>query len=206
MSNYCAKIKWVNLRFCISEFYRKNRWLIWLLGILLVVSLLTGIFTAIKLYNIDNSIELDDYSMNALIDGSVYSFGYFMLRLLSCAILVGLLYIFSLNSFVSTFGVLLLMYRAFLITLNCVLVVIKLGVGGTITALLIILPCQLICSILLTLIFITLINIARERKKCGISNSEYMKLFTILSILLFVIDIVEIVLLLIFKPTTILII
>ena len=205
MINYNNQSKWLNFKYAAKEFYSKNKVIIFVVGALILLALLTGIFTSIKLCNLDEDIELKDYSIYILIDGSIYSFKYFILRLVSSLVIVGLLFVFSLKKFLNCFGVALLIYRSFLITLNCTFIIIKLGIGGIMGALLIILPCHLICLTLLFLTFITLLNLAKHKRECGAPNKDLLNLLWALLIGIIIIDIVEIILLLIFKPTTILV-
>lgn len=203
MINYNNKAKWFNIKCSIVEFYRKNRWLIILLGILILLSLLTGIFTSIKLYNLDNDIDLKGFSVYAVLDGSIYSFKYFLLRFISNLFVVGLLFLFCMNKFVSVFGVVLIVYRAFLITLNCTFIIIKQGLGGIFTSIIIVFPCQLLCLIMLALIFIVLLKLFKDKKECGVFDRNLFRLITFLLIGILIIDLIEILLLLLFKPTTI---
>ena len=206
MVNYNNKSRWAGFKYSIIEFLNKNKWLLTLLSILIVLALLTGIFTSIKLYNLDNDIDLEKYSMYSLIDGNIYSFGFFLLRYLSCVIIIGLLFVFSKNVFLGILGIVIIVYRAFLVTLNCTFIIIKLGFGGILSSVLIIFPCQLLILLLLALIFITFVNMAKNKKECGMVGQDYLRLFFMLLLILFLVDIVEVTLLLIFKPTTILIV
>ena len=157
MVNYNGQAKWVAIKYAVVEFWRKNKFLLILLGALILIALLTGVFTSIKLYNLDNDIDLTDYSVKTMVDGSIYSFSYFLLRLLSCLIIIGLLLLFSLNKFMYFLGVSLIVYRTYLITLNCTFIIIKYGVGGILNAILIVLPCQLLFLFLITIIFVLFI-------------------------------------------------
>lgn len=206
MVNYNGQAKWVAIKYTVVEFWRKNKFLLILLGGLILIALLTGVFTSIKLYNLDNDIDLTDYSVKTMVDGSIYSFSYFLLRLLSCLIIIGLLLLFSLNKFMYFLGVSLIVYRTYLITLNCTFIIIKYGVGGILNAILIILPCQLLFLFLITILFVLFIDMFKQKKECGSVDSGYYKLILYLLLLLLVIDLVEIILLVVFKPTTILII
>lgn len=206
MINYNNQSKWLNFKYATKEFYSKNKVIIFVVGALILLALLTGIFTSIKLCSLDEEIELKDYSIYILIDGSIYSFKYLILRLVSNLIIIGLLFIFSLKKFLNCFGVALLVYRSFLITLNCTFIIIKLGMGGIMGALLIILPCHLICLTLLFLTFITFLNLAKHKRECGVLSADLLNLLWALLIGVLIINIVEIILLLIFKPTTILVI
>lgn len=204
--NYKSGSKWLNIKYAVTDFFNKNKWLIIVLGILLLLALLTGMFTAIKLYNIDNDIDLEEYSMYTLMDGSIYSFKYLLLRLLSCFIVLGLLYVFSLTKYLYSFGFALVIYRAFLITLNVTLIIIRLGISGVLTSILIILPCQIVCVVILALLFILLMTMLKSKKECKYVPEEISNAFVILLISMVLVCVVEAILLLIFRPTTILII
>lgn len=204
MKNYSGQAKWVSIKYSIVEFLQKYKvWLIILISLILI-SMLTGIFTSIKLYNLDNDIDLSGFSIKTVISGEIYSFGYFLLRLVSCLLVVGLLILFAMNKYIYILGVCLIVYRAYLITLNCTFIVIKCGVGGILNVFLIILPCQILFLMILSTIFLVFIGLFKQKKFGGCE--DYNKLIVWLLILLLVVDIVEILLLLVFKPTTILII
>lgn len=197
---------WARIKFYIQDFFKKNKLIIILLIFVILISLLTGIFTSIKLYNADNDIDLEDFSMYAMIDGGVYSFKYFILRFVSCLIMAGLLFVCSFNLFLNILGICLIVYRSFLVTLNCTFIIIKMGLGGILSSILIVLPIQILLIALLSLMFIIYINMSKDKKLCGSYDNNYKKLLLILLISMLLLDIVEITLLLIFKPTTILII
>ena len=65
-----------------------------------------------------------------------------------------LLFIFALNKFVSLFGYILISYRAFLVTLNCTLLIKYMGIGGAINSIIIIFPCQLMQLLLVAMVFV----------------------------------------------------
>lgn len=204
MKNYNNQAKWITFKYSVIEFLRKYKFWLIFLGSLILIAMLTGIFTSIKLFNLDNDIDLTEYSIKTMMSGEIYSFGYFLLRLVSCLIVVGLLVLFAMNKFVYFLGVSLLVYRAYLITLNCTFIIIKCGVGGILNVFLILLPCQLLFLSILTILFVLFIGMFKQKKIGGCG--EYNNLILWLLILLLVIDIVEILLLIVFKSTTILII
>lgn len=206
MINYKKESFFANLKYSLIEFYNKNKWLIIIIGLLLAVALLTGIFTSIKLYNLDNDIDLKKYSISAFLDGSVYTFKNLFLRFLSLVLVCGLLFVFSLNIWVAGFGYALLIYRGFLITLNCTFAIIKCGFSGSLFPILIIFLSQVLLICLLGILFIVLLNNARYKKRfgCVLAKDKYKLLYLLITIL--IVTLVETLLLIIFKPTTILII
>lgn len=204
MKNYNNQAKWATLKYTIIEFLQKHKvWLV-VLGSLILIALLTGVFTSIKLYNLDNDIDLTDYSIKTMLNGDIYTFGYFLLRLVSCLVVVGLLLVFAMNKFLYFLGISLIVYRAYLITLNCTFIIIKCGVSGILNAFLIILPCQILFLLILSLLFLLFVGIFKQKKIGGCG--DYNNLIMWLLIMMLIIDVVEIILLVVFKPTTILII
>lgn len=197
---------WTRIKIFLQDFFKRNKLLIYLLIFAILISLLTGIFTSIKLYNADNDISLEDFSMYAMIDGEVYSFKYFILRFLSCLIVTGLLFICSLNIFLNIFGIALIVYRAFLITLNCTFIIIKMGLGGVLSSVLIVFPVQIMLIVLLAFMFVVYVNMSKDKKVCGVYDVKSKKLLIALLFIMLLLDVIEVTLLLIFKPTTILII
>ena len=206
MINYGKESRLLNIKYSIIEFYKKNKTIIFVIGVLLIIALLTGIFTSIKMYNLDKDIDLKKYSIYALLDGSVYSFKYFFLRLVSTLIVCGLLFVFSLNIWVAGFGFALIVYRAFLITLNCTFAIIKCGFSGMLFPLIVILLSQILLIALLGILFILMLNNAKHKKKfnCVLVDDKYKILYILLGIL--IVALIETLLLVVFKPTTILII
>lgn len=206
MINYGKEIRINNLKYSFLGFYKSNKAKLLILAFLLLLSLLTGIFTAIKLYNINSEVNLLNYSFVTLIDGAIYTFSIFIKRFLSMLLVIGLLILFSLNKYISVFGYLLLCYRAFLLSINCTLIVIVLGIGGAINGILIILPCHLIEILLMSLIFILGMSACKNKKAYGSFGNGFSKHLTLIIVASLIVDILEILLLYLFKASTILII
>ncbi|MBQ7884914.1 MAG: hypothetical protein IJ318_02315 [Clostridia bacterium] len=206
MINYQKESRRIGFKYALVEFYNKNKVLIYIMSALLLIALLTGVFTAVKLLKLDGDLDLKKYSIYALIDGSVYTFKYFMLRLLSVSLMAGLLFVFSLAPWVYAFGFVILIYRGFLITLNCTFVIIKYGFSGMMFPLLVVFLAQIVMVALLAVVFILFLNMLKEKKRCGRFLPDYKhKVFTTFLIIL-IVALVEMLLLFVFKPTTILII
>ena len=205
MINYSKESKKACIRFGLIDFIKKNKALIICISIIILISLLTGIFTAIKLYNLDNDIDLEDYSIYKLIDGSIYSFSSLILRILSIVIICLLIFVFTLNKYSSILAFLLIIYRTFLITVNCTFLIIKSGLSGLINSL-IILPFQIINIIIISIFLIICIMKTKYKKECGYINYNHSKLLILLFVLSVLTCSAETIVLLIFKPTTILVV
>lgn len=206
MLNYNKISKLSHIKYSLIAFYNKYKSKVLITSFLLMVFFLTGVFTALKISNLDDVVKKIGFSFEAIIDGDVYSFSFFIKRFLSFLLVFALLYVFSLNKFLNIFGIALLCYRMFLLALNCTLIIRFIGVGSIIIALLIILPCQLIQIIILSCMFFIFCAINKEKKECGFINKSYIKIIIYLVITSLIINLVELILLIIFKATTILVV
>ena len=171
-----------------------------------MVSLLTGVFTAFKINELKGVVDFNDFSFITLVNGSIYTFSIFLKRYLSMLIMLGLILLVSLSKYTSFIGYLLISYRAFLLTMNIALIIIYLGLGGAINAIIIILPCQLVELLLLTLMYIVATNACKRKCETGRFGDEYFKCLLFFLIVSLIISLLEMILLFVFKTTTILII
>ena len=136
--------------------------------------LLTGLFTALKVSDLEKAMKMVEYSFETISDGNIYEISFFVKRCLSIFLIIGLLFIFSLNKWCLLFGYILICYRAFLITLNCVLLIRYVGIGGIVNTIIIILPCQIIQILLIGLIFIMLCVCRCEKRDCGVCDKKHI--------------------------------
>ena len=206
MINYNKVGKFSQIKYALLQFYSKNKLKIIFLIFLIVLFLLTGVFTALKISDIEKALKSTEFSFEAITNGNIYDFSFFIKRYLSILFVMFLLFIFSLNKFISIFGFVLIGYRAFLITLNCTLIIRYVGIGGIINAIVIILPCQILYLLLMSLFFIILCLIQKEKKMCGKANPNYSKCALLTILASFIVNVLELFLLIMFKATTILII
>ena len=188
-------------KFNLSEFYNKHKYITLTLLFLVIVALLTGVFTAIKMYRISSNVSFEDFSFITLYNGSIYDFSVFVKRFLSALIVVGIILLSSINKYLNIIGCAVICYRAFLLSLNCAFIVMLLGLGGALNAILIIFPCNIICILLMLVLFILCVFGCK-----GDDKSVKFKYSTLIMVCILILNIVEWLLLIIFKPTTILII
>lgn len=206
MIDYKKVGKLAGLKYSCLHFYNKNKLKFVLVGFLIILFLLTGIFTALKVTDLEKALKLVEFSFESLMDGDVYKLSFFFKRFASILLVMALLFVFSMNKFASILGYMLLGYRAFLLALNCTLIVMYLGVGGAINSIVIILPCQLLQLILMSVLFIICMAMFREKKECGTTNGRLKTCLVYILIASVLVNIIELILLLIFKATSILII
>ena len=206
MINYSKQAKLSTIKYNTIGFLNQNKNVLYLLLFLIVLSLLTGIFTGIKINNINNLANFDNYSFFTLISGDIYSVSIFIKRFLSAMLVMGLCIVFSLNKWLYVLGFLLVCYRAFLVSLNCTFIIIILGIGGAINSILILMPCQLLLLFTICFVFIVGIKAFKQKSLCGSLSDNFFKSVMLGTILIFTINIIESLLLITFKSTTLLII
>lgn len=205
MINYDKMAKWHNVKYSLKYFYSKNKFQIFTLVFIIILLLLTGLFTALKISDLEKAMKVAEFSFEAISEGKIYEFSYFIKRCLSILLMLGLLFVFSLSKWCCFLSYILIGYRAFLITLNCVLLIRYVGISGIIILIFIILPCQILQLLIMSLLFIVFIANKKEKQECGGVSNGYLKTLIVLLSVSFLLNVIELLLLYLFKATTILV-
>ncbi len=170
------------------------------LGIILVITFLTGVIVAIKA----------KASYDELQKIGVVCFGRsgFFYRLLSMLFIALICFGCSFTDWLSPLAILFLAYRAYLLGINLCLIISVNGIGGIVTAILIVLPCQLLALLTLALFYLLLRRTCKDYKCFGWSriSGQKGKIIIWSLILILSICILESLLFAIFSPTIILVI
>lgn len=156
--------------------------------IFVIIGLAIGVFVAIRLNNAGDLESACDYGFvetNLTASGIVW-------RLISSLVFMLLIALLSLNIFLYPIAVIILMYKAYLIGLNIVIILITKGLTGLFLSLLIILPCQLLLMIVLSCFFCIF---STNFKNCGGNN---LKIIAVCLLFLVIIGVLESLLLLLF--------
>ena len=202
-----ATYKFASFKYQTIDFLYRHKLKIYLCLFFLVLGILTGVFTALKMFNADSSELFDAFNITTSISEIEGLSANFFGRLISCEIVSILLLAFSQTVFTSVFGYCLITYRAFLVSINCVSLVIVYSFGGILKSLLIILPCQLIMLFALCMYFCYNNYLCTERKKYkNIKIKDFLSPFLIVSAVLVIVNLVETVLLFVFQSNVILVI
>ncbi len=196
-----------NLKYSLIEFFSNNKAKIVVCCLFCLVGILTGIFTAVKLQSAGDNDILDSFNVIYKLEDFENFSANFFARLLSYLLVSLLLLVFSLNSFLSIFGWCLLAYRSFLISLNCVSFIFIFSFNGILKSVLIIFPCQLLMIIALMLFFCYMSNIFCKNKKYGCNKgSSIIMPILVCNIILTILNLIETLLLFIFRSNVILVI
>ena len=207
MINYNKVAKFSNFKYGCIYFYNKNKYKSIILVFILVLFLVTGVFTALKVSDLEKALKLVEFSFESMVDGDIYTFSFFIKRFASFSLVLGLLVLCASNKFTYILGYVLLGYRAFLLSLNCVLIIMYMGVGGLIHSIIIIFPCQLLLLMVASVFFLYVSQKFKESKLCGLLNFKSV-ISSVITAFIFalLINIIELLLLLLFKATSILVI
>lgn len=192
----------IDLKYTIVAHLKKNKVLLLILCAVALVGILTGVLVAVK-----SGLQvstLSDFNLAICDCSGALKLASLWQRFSSCLIVLGLLLVASLSVYTLPIGFVVLAYRAYLIGFNCALMICLFGVGGALTSLLIVIPCQLLLLAVMIESFVLLINLQEAKKKYG-QKGGLLKTILFGLLLAFVICLLESLLLGIFNANTILV-
>ena len=204
MKNFSPSRKWGGIKYKLVDTISQNKKTTFFLIIFALIGFLTGIFTAIRYGNGESLVCFNDFSLSQYLSGELGTRDLFLSRLFSTTICTLIIFITSFSVFLLPVGFILITYRAYLISLNCSLIIIVNGLGGILTCLLIIIPCQILSLLALALFCSFSCKRAVAKKKYGTSCKIWDKLL-ICYIALLVINGLETLLLYLFSSRIILV-
>lgn len=193
-----------NFKYNFIDSFKANKKTTFFLIIFLLLGILTGIFTAIRYAKGASLIAFNDFSLSQYLAGDLGTFGLFFNRLFSNTIVTIIICICSSTIFLIPINLIVLTYRAYLVSLNCSLIIIINGFSGIISCLLIILPCQLISLLIITIFCSYSFKRAVLKKKYGSSCKIWDK-FLLTFFLLLITNGIETLLLYLFSSKIILV-
>jgi len=206
MKNYKAYSFSNGIRFSISKSISENSGKILLTVALILISIFTGVFVAIKTNSSFGLGQLQEINLTDFYTGFIASSSAFTSRFFSLLLNLLLLLAFSFSNFTIFLAEILYIYRGYLFGLNFTLIFIFYGVGSIISAVFIILPCQLLTFAFLILFYFSLLKINLSKQKYGVCETNRF-LFVCLGILaIFLINLTETLLLIILNGRVILVI
>lgn len=194
-------------KYTFYEFFAQNKVKIIICSICCLIGLLTGIFTGVKIFNLDDTDIFESFNLTYQLSDLENFASNFFGRLLSYELVLLLLFVFALHPALYIFGWCLIAYRAFLVSINCVMIILCFSFNGIIKALLIILPCQLLMLIVLIAFFCFMCRQIKVNRflKCK-KFTNILIPFALASLVLSVINLLETLLLFIFRSNVILVI
>lgn len=155
------------LRFSISKTLKENRVKFIITLILSIIAISFGVFVAIRHSNNSSLSSLQEISLDDFKSGFVGSSSAFFSRTLSLSINVIILFGVSFVPILFPLAEVLIIYRGYLFGLNFALIFILYGLGGSLTAIVVILPCQLLTLFILIMFYLILSKINSNCKRFG---------------------------------------
>lgn len=207
MRRYSYVGKLSNLKYTILSFLIVNKVKLIAIMFVIAISLLTGIFTAVKYLNGGLVISVKEYGITEFVNGDITTTAIFFKRTLSFTVVLLVLFLCSFYGPLFPISLIVLAYRSFLLGLNVCLIVVLYGFGGIITGILIIFPMQLLMLILLCCFYLSLRNKCQIKQKYGKGVGLHpFALFWIFVLVLCLVNLAETLLLIVFSAKVILVI
>ncbi len=195
IKSYKAHNFFYGLKFSCISAIKANKVKIIITLICALVAIFTGVFIAIKSHNSCNLSNLQEISLDDFYSGVAASASAFGSRCLSLFVNVLILVALSFSPYLYPLSILLFTYRAYLFGLNFALIFVFYGLGSIFTAVIIILPCQLITLFAMIIFYLVLERINSNCRKFG--NTDCNRIFYILAgfLVLILINLAETILL-----------
>jgi hypothetical protein len=172
-----------------------------------VIGIFTGIFAAIKYSQGFNLINFNDFSLSSYLSGDLGTNDLFYSRLFSTTVVSLIVFTCSFSIYLVPINFFVLIYRSYLLSLNATIIIVFNGLGGIVCCLLIVIPCQIISLILITMFISYTCRYAYIRKHYGTCcEFKIWQKFLIFATLLLIINLFETFLLYIFSSKIILVI
>ena len=194
------------LRFSIARTVKESRGKFLLTLTLSLIAIFVGIFVAIKYSNSESLSRLQEISIDGYLSGFSVSSSAFFSRTLSLAINVLILFGVSFVPLLFPIAEILIVYRAYLFGLNFSLIFILYGLGGSLTAIVVILPCQLLTLFALILFYLIASKINGNIKHYGKAECNRFLYLLLGFLLLVLINLAETLLLFLLNGTVIMVI
>ena len=161
---------------------------------------------AIRYSNNSSLSSLQEISLDDFKSGFVGSSSAFFSRTLSLSINVIILFGVSFVPFLFPLAEILIIYRGYLFGLNFALIFILYGLGGSLTAIVVILPCQLLTLFILIMFYLILSKINSNCRRFGGTDCNRFLFLLFGFLLLVLVNLVETLLLYLLNGQVILVI
>ena len=194
------------LRFSCVKAMKENRGKFFISLILMLIAISVGIFIAIKYNNSKSLSSLQEISLDDFKSGFIGSSSAFFSRTLSITINILILFGVSFVPFLFPLAEILLVYRSYLFGLNFALIFILYGLGGSLTAIIVILPCQLITLFILLMFYLIINKINSNCKRYGGTDCNRFIFLLVVFLILLVVNLIETLLLYLLNCQVILVI
>lgn len=194
------------LRFSCVNAIKANKIKIFVTFIFVLIAIFTGVFIAIKANNAYELCNLREINLDGFYSGFAASSSAFFARTFSLTVNILILSVLTLSPFLFPLACVLFVYRGYLFGLNFALIFIFYGIGSMVTAVVVILPCQLLTLFAMIMFYIVLQRMNTNCKKFGRCDGNRMMFILIAFLILILINLIETLLLCVLNGTVILVI
>ncbi len=146
---------------------RANKWKIAVIVALVLCGIGVGVFVAVK-YNTSYQLyQLREIDLQDFYSGFAASSSAFLSRTMSLFVNLILIVLLALSPYLFPFACALFVFRAYLFGLNFALIFVFYGIGSLFTAVIIILPCQMLTLFVMILFYLLLRQLNQNCKRYG---------------------------------------
>lgn len=206
IKSYRAHSFWGGLRFTCCDVVKRNRGKIFFTLLLVIISIFVGVFLGIKSNNCYNLGTLREIKLGDFYSGVVASSSAFMSRCVSLCVNVLLLTAISFSPYLFPLAQVLFCFRGYLFGLNVTLIFIFYGIGSMVTAVVVIIPCQIVSLLILVVFYIILMKINSNCKRFGCCECNRVVFVIVWLVLCLLVNLIETILLVLLSGTVILVI
>ena len=205
IKSYKTRSFFSGLAFSIETGLKKNKWKLIFTFLLMILGIVGGIVVATKTNAYNSFKAIQEIDINGFEKGVVASSSAFLSRTFSLLFNVLLLTLCSFTIFTVPLAELLLIYRSYLFGLNFALIFVFYGFGSLLTAIVVILPCQIITLIILAVFYFLLFDQNIACKKYGTGDFNRVMLVLLCFLVLFLLNGIETILLILLNGKVILV-
>ncbi len=206
IKSYKAHSFFGGLKFTCSNVIRENKGKLLLTLLLVLVSIFVGVFLGIRNNNCYNLGSLQEIKLGNFYGGVVASSSAFMSRCISLSVNIVILTALSFSPYCFPLAQLLFCFRGYLFGLNVTLIFIFYGIGSMVTAVIVVIPCQLLCLVFLVGYYLVLTKINCNSKRFGCAECNRVVFILCGLVLLLLVNLIETLLLVVLNGNVILVI
>ncbi len=206
IKSYKAHSFFGGVRFTCSNIIKENKGKLFFTLLITLVSIFVGVFLGIKNNNCYNLGSLQEINLGNFYGGVVASSSAFMSRCVSLCVNVVILTAISFTPFLFPLAQALFCFRGYLFGLNVTLVFIFYGIGSMITAVVVIIPCQIITLLILVGYYLILTKINSNCKRFGCCECNRVVFVLVGLAFCLIVNVIETLLLVMLRGTVILVI
>ncbi len=174
-------------------FLTKNKVLIVILSLSIILGIICGVFTALKSIAEISKFNINDATLVKFLKGNSSFLAFFSSRFFYYLFVLLIIFMLTFVPFLLPLPIIFLVYKSFILGSNLVVLISLFGIKGVFNVVFVFFPCQFLMLLCLGLIIICFVLKTLERKRYGktcssISNSKRWFLFIIP---IFIINILE---------------